>query len=190
MIFQAKQSDFMQQVFNVSKKEIMDVYLQKIAMKKGYRLKGLDSSEIQLKLLELLYGKTPLPQSLQESADTLINNIKRLDEIYKPGLVNSEFAKSIVNFENAYKRQDLSGIVKYKKEQMDIINKDNSLSNIIIDQTMSFLLNERNSSWMEKIPELISSQPTMIGVGVLHLCGEDGLINLLRQKGYRLEIVK
>jgi len=43
---------------------------------------------------------------------------------------------------------------------------------------------------MEKIPELIANQPTMIGVGVMLLCGKDGLINLLRQKGYKLDVVK
>ena len=189
-IFQAKQSDYLQSVYDVSKKVIMDFFLQKLAHEKGYVVKGLDSPEIGLKSSELIYGNTSLPQSLQESADTLINNIKKADEIFKPERVNPIYVKCIRNFENAYKRQDLSGLERYKKEQIDIIKGNSSLSIINFDQGMTFLLKERSFAWIEKIPELISNQPTMIGVGAMHLCGQDGLINLLRQKGYKLEVVK
>jgi len=190
IISQAKQSDYTQQVYNVSKKEIMDIYLPKLAEGKGCVVKGLDSPEILLKSFELLFGKTPLPQSLQESADTLIHNIKKIDSLFNPKRANQKLVRNTRNFEDAYKRQDLSGLEKYKKEQLDIIKGDSSLSAISVDQTMSFLLKERNSSWIEKIPELISNQSTMIAVGALHLCGKDGLINLLREKGYKLEVVK
>ena len=98
--------------------------------------------------------------------------------------------RSIRDFENAYKHQDLYGLEKYKKEQIDMINVDDNFSSLFIDQSMSFLLNERSLSWSEIIPELISNKPTMIAVGACHLCGKDGLINLLRQKGYSLERVK
>ena len=184
MICQAKTSDFMQQVFGVSKKETMDIYLLKSARNKEYTVKGLDSPDIQIKTFELLYGDTPLPQSLQESADTLINKMKSIEAALNPKHYGQELAENIINFENAYKRQDLSGLEKYKKEQLDMM-KDASVS---VD--MDFLLEGRSLSWMETIPELISSQPTMIGVGACHLYGKDGLINLLRQKGYQLEIVK
>jgi len=190
VISQAKQSDYMQQVYNVSKKETIDIYLLKLAEGKGCIVKGLDSPEILLKSFELLFGKTPLPQSLQESADTLIHNIKRIDSLLNPKRANQKLVRNTRNFEDAYKRQDLSGLEKSKKEQLDIIKGDSSFSAMNLDQSMSFLSKERNSSWMEKIPELISNQPTMIAVGALHLCGKDGLINLLREKGYKLEVVK
>ena len=178
----------MQQIFNIPKKEVMDIYLQKTATEKGYIIKGLDSPEIQWKSLELLYGQ--MPKALKESADTLINKVKLLDETFKTKTINSDFFKNIKDFENAYKRQDLSGLEKRKKEQIDMISGDSSLSNIMIDQTMYFLIRERNFSWIEKIPKLISNQPTMIGVGACHLYGKDGLISLLRQRGYKLERVK
>jgi len=189
IIRQAKISDYMQQIFNVPKKETMDIYLQKVAWKKGYTVKGLDTPEMRVKSLELINGTTPLPQSLRESADTLINNIKQLDKTLNAKEVNPELIKNMKNFENAYKIQDLLAMEKYKKEQIDMIRNDSNLPNDI-DQNMSFLIDERSSSWMEKIPELISNQPTMIGVGAMHLCGKDGLINLLREKGYILEVVK
>jgi len=190
IISQAKQSDYMQQVYNVSQKETMDFYLLKAAQGKGCIVEDLDSPEILLISFELLSGKTPLPQSLQESADTLIHNIKRIDSLLNPKRANHKLLRSTKNFEDAYKRQDLSGLERYKKEQLYIIKGDSSLSNVNIDQNMSYLLKERNLSWLEKIPELISNQSTMIAVGALHLCGKDGLINLLREKGYILEVVK
>ena len=190
LLSQSEINVFWQRVFNVPEKKIMDVHLQKIAKEKGYAIKGLDSPDILLKSHELIYGNTPLPQSLQESADTLISNIKRIDAILKPEHFDAELIRCIRDFNDAYKRQDLSGLEKYKKEQIDMINENSSLSFINIDQKMSFLLKERNLFWVEKIPELISSQPTMIGVGAVHLCGKEGLVHLLRQKGYRLEVVK
>jgi len=185
LILQEKRNDFIQQVFNIPKRETMDLYLQKTAKSKGDTVKGLDSPDIVFKSLELLYGNAPLPQSLQESADTLINNTKKNDKTSKPEYFSLELVRNIKDFESAYKRQDLLELQNYKKEQIEMLKK---IQNIKID--MDFLLEERSLSWAEKIPELISSQPTMIGVGVMHLCGKDGLINLLRQKGYQLERVK
>lgn len=43
---------------------------------------------------------------------------------------------------------------------------------------------------MEKTPALINEKSTFIAVGALHLCGDEGLINLLREKGYTVSLVK
>ncbi|MEP7171322.1 MAG: TraB/GumN family protein [Bacteroidota bacterium] len=50
----------------------------------------------------------------------------------------------------------------------------------------SILLTKRNMLWMEKIPALIQKQSTLIAVGAMHLCGNDGLLNLLYRKKYKL----
>lgn len=55
---------------------------------------------------------------------------------------------------------------------------------------MTAFLDERNLNWMEKIPSLIHHKPSLIAVGALHLTGEIGLIELLRQQGYRVEPVQ
>jgi Uncharacterized protein conserved in bacteria len=49
---------------------------------------------------------------------------------------------------------------------------------------------ERNQLWMEKIPELIKQEPTLIAVGAGHLVGEYGLINQLRKQGFTVKPVK
>jgi uncharacterized protein YbaP (TraB family) len=45
----------------------------------------------------------------------------------------------------------------------------------------------RNEEWLPKIEKMIADQPTFITVGVGHLEGERGLIQLLRKRGYQLK---
>ncbi len=45
---------------------------------------------------------------------------------------------------------------------------------------------KRNLEWLPKIDKMINSKASFIAVGVSHLEGEKGLLNLLRQKGYTL----
>ncbi len=55
---------------------------------------------------------------------------------------------------------------------------------------LSFLVTERNQTWMKRLPSLIATRPTFIAVGALHLAGPDGLIVILRKQGYQLKAVK
>lgn len=50
-------------------------------------------------------------------------------------------------------------------------------------------LDQRNKNWMPKIVAAISSRPTLIAVGLAHLCYKTGVIMLLRAEGYRVEPV-
>lgn len=48
------------------------------------------------------------------------------------------------------------------------------------------LLGRRNRNWMPKIIELLESeQDHLVVVGTLHFVGKDGLLNLLRQEGFK-----
>lgn len=49
------------------------------------------------------------------------------------------------------------------------------------------LLVKRNKNWQERIPKIIQSKPTFIGVGAAHLGGKNGMIQLLKDLGYTLE---
>ncbi len=50
------------------------------------------------------------------------------------------------------------------------------------------MVTDRNLAWMPPIEELLAGDSdTMVVVGSLHLVGEDGLVNLLRQRGYTVE---
>jgi hypothetical protein len=50
------------------------------------------------------------------------------------------------------------------------------------------LLVDRNRRWLPKIERIIQQgERTMIVVGAAHLVGKDGLISLLRARGYKVE---
>ncbi len=50
------------------------------------------------------------------------------------------------------------------------------------------MVTDRNLAWMPPIEGLLAGDSdTMVVVGSLHLVGEDGLVNLLRKRGYRVE---
>lgn len=48
----------------------------------------------------------------------------------------------------------------------------------------------RNAEWVERIAELVGEKPCFIAVNVMHLPGEEGLIRLLEEKGYKVRAVK
>jgi len=50
------------------------------------------------------------------------------------------------------------------------------------------MVTDRNRAWMSPIEELLAGDSNaMVVVGALHLVGEDGVVNLLRKKGYTVE---
>jgi uncharacterized protein len=51
------------------------------------------------------------------------------------------------------------------------------------------LISRRNAVMAERASQSIAEGPTFIAVGAMHLPGEDGLVSLLRGRGYRLEPV-
>lgn len=49
------------------------------------------------------------------------------------------------------------------------------------------LLDDRNKRWLDTLPQLMAQNPTFIAVGALHLSGDQGVIQLLRQAGYTVK---
>jgi len=49
------------------------------------------------------------------------------------------------------------------------------------------LITDRNKNMSDRIDLLMKKQPVFIAVGAAHLGGEEGLVNLLRRKGYTLK---
>jgi len=50
------------------------------------------------------------------------------------------------------------------------------------------LTTDRNRRWLPTVTGLLATrQDYLVIVGALHLVGQDGLVNLLRQAGYQVE---
>jgi uncharacterized protein YbaP (TraB family) len=54
----------------------------------------------------------------------------------------------------------------------------------------NLLLGNRNQNWIPKMDILMQNQSTFFAVGAGHLGGNQGVIALLRKKGYQVEAVK
>jgi uncharacterized protein YbaP (TraB family) len=52
------------------------------------------------------------------------------------------------------------------------------------------LLDDRNKDWIPKIEKAIGEKSSFIAVGGGHLGGKNGVVNLLRAKGYKVEAIK
>jgi len=85
----------------------------------------------------------------------------------------AEFAELM----EVYKTQDLAKI------QALIDNPENKMMSGHSD----ILLANRNKKWIPKIQETAKKTPTFFGVGAAHLPGDNGVINLLRKKGFKVE---
>jgi uncharacterized protein YbaP (TraB family) len=54
------------------------------------------------------------------------------------------------------------------------------------EEEMKFLLYDRNKNWAERLETRVGEKVLFIAVGAAHLGGEQGVITLLRERGYEL----
>ena len=111
--------------------------------------------------MELLYGN-----SLEEQADALLEMINHGDS---KGLLQQ--------LTNAYKSQNLDTLWKVFQQQMTGYEYD-------------AIVKVRNLNWEKQMKEILPKQTTLFVVGAGHLPGEYGMINLLREAGYKVKPVK
>jgi uncharacterized protein YbaP (TraB family) len=74
----------------------------------------------------------------------------------------------------------------YRSGQLDTLAKFMVESSPELMEFEDILLTDRNAAWIPKIIELIHQKPTFIAVGAAHLAGDEGVLNLLKKKGYKV----
>lgn len=111
--------------------------------------------------LGLLYGS-----SLQDQADALMDMVRR-----------SNSKELLQELTAAYKTQNLDTLWKIFQDQMTQLEYD-------------ALVKTRNLNWLEEMKVLLPTQSTLYVVGAGHLPGDSGMINLLREAGYKVKPVK
>lgn len=52
------------------------------------------------------------------------------------------------------------------------------------------LLTKRNADWIPKIEKAVKEKSTFIAVGAGHLGGKTGVLNLLKEKGYKIKPIR
>ena len=105
---------------------------------------------------------------------------QQMDELMKS--VKDKFVKDKVEIKkmvDIYKSKDIDAMLVMMNDS------DNAMNSGFQD----ILLNNRNKNWVPKIEAVAKEKPTFFGVGAAHLSGKLGVINLLREKGYKVEAV-
>ena len=149
----------------------IDSRLLKISKFRAYPIIELDTEEelerLGLRDMSVLFSS----EKLQDRAKDMIQSIKEIEE---ENLM--EIAKMGMQ---SYYEQDLKKLEEWDNHPK--ILKDKKAKSI-----HHTFVNQRNIFWMDKIMSSINKQSTFIMVGVAHLPGKEGIINLLRKEGYNV----
>ncbi len=145
--------------------DLIDNYFQMLALQSGKTVKGFETVDFQM---GILFG-----ESLEKQVNDLMCMVDHFEE-----------ADEMVNrITTAYFSQNLKQIEEAFEEESKI---DCGMS----PEDEDILLNNRNSNWIEMMPDMMTEQPTLFVVGAGHLCGEKGVLKLLEGAGYTVEGVK
>ncbi len=135
----------------------LDMHLCDIAKKEGKEIYGIEKLEDQMKAIDKI--------SLQEQARMLMDGVKDSSDI------EEKFKDLLETYLNA----DLDKMVELTND-----------STLPADFSQAFLVS-RNKTMAKSISKLIKKHKTFVAIGAAHLGGKDGIITLLRKKGYTVE---
>jgi len=134
--------------------------LTTLAEKNGIAVAGLETPQEQAALFDLIPYRTQAEMVLR-----MIDSIHTAREEFT-GLLD------------LYRSQDIRKLYEYvSKSQFDFNGFEN------------FLLTDRNRKWVSRLEKLLPDASSFIAVGAAHLGGEEGLVQLLRSRGYTLSPV-
>jgi len=118
-----------------------------------------------------------------DGLSTVEEQFSFLDKIFE--------AKDMGNYLRTYTDTEIQKVTKvitdaYLKEDLETIDRlmlDFSSTN---PEGYNQLLPVRNQLWVARMPAIMQTNSTFFGIGCGHLSGKEGLVNLLRQKGYQV----
>lgn len=137
--------------------------LMKVTAEQGEEVYGLETVASQLAVFDAI----PYEEQMEQLIETAKDNMASDKEMYKKMIA-------------IYNSKDLNAIMDFMKEEEGKMYGDHS----------DVMLDNRNKNWIAKIEEAAKATPTFFGVGAAHLPGENGVINLLRKQGYKVEAIK
>ena len=138
--------------------ESLDRTLMQQAAAQGKTSVGLETIAEQMKTLELLLTK--------EALVYLINN---------PGELRESLAELVTIYLTGDEEELAEAILTPDIEAMAMSK-----------EALEAVIYARNRSWAAALPQVIGNKSTFIAVGAGHLPGPEGLLNLLRARGFRV----
>ena len=145
------------------KSQSVESELMKITKEQNEEIFGLEIAEDQMKVFDEI--------SYQDQAEELLKTVK--DNLEKD-------KKEFIEMMTIYQNKDIEGMLKMMSDS----------DNKITSENQDILLNNRNKNWIPIMVKIMKDKPTFFGVGAGHLAGEEGVIKLLRKKGYKVEAIQ
>lgn len=102
---------------------------------------------------------------------------------------NDEIPEWVKEIEAAYLENDTCSLYDVLENHAKNDPDNPMMPNPLIPDSLS-LTQAMNQAWCPVIEQNIAKRPCMVAVGARHLLGNDGLIAMLRRKGYTVEAVK
>jgi len=147
--------------FKSEEKKPLDMYLQNYALKKRKLVGGLETYQEQMALMDMV--------NLPEQAKLLVEQIDHIDE-------EKKLLERMLQF---YLKEDLNAL--------DLLLKEDTTMSLDFNQAM---FDKRNLVMLERMRLNMNRYSCFFAVGAGHLCGDKGLIVLLRNAGYKVRPVK
>ncbi len=97
-----------------------------------------------------------------------------------------ELLKNIDSF-SVYKKEFDDMVDLYKEQNLDAMQNMLLKSEFGSDKYEDLLLKNRNRNWVSQLKKIMKQESVFVAVGAGHLTGDDGLINLMRKEGYKVE---
>ena len=121
----------------------------------------------------------PVQPDVEYFAIPVVSTVKRnYDRTFGVEIIDKGNSRELlIELTETYKSQDLDRLWELFKESMTSYEYD-------------AVIKVRNLNWEKQMKELLPKQTTIFVVGAGHLPGEYGMINLLREAGYKVTPVK
>jgi uncharacterized protein len=145
---------------------VLDLQLQTEMQTRGKPVLGLETVESQLEVFADL-DKASQIHLLSIS----LGELKRLELT----------TEKLVEY---YLREDIAAIAGMEREFHTGENR------IFMEQLMDRLIDDRNKRMVQAMEEHLQAGQTFVAIGALHLPGKQGVVNLLRKAGYKVEAVR
>ncbi|UWX60108.1 TraB/GumN family protein [Chryseobacterium oranimense] len=168
----------------------------------GTDLKKMDNSSSQSLYALISMKAIPCPQTeiKMYEIELLQNAIKNKKKVYGLEKVEDQMAsiskaydlKAVIGqlkMGKQYEKLLREMITAFKKEDLKSVYtlfKDDKIMNAEQEKAM---LTDRNKNWAEKMPDMMKKESSFFAVGGAHLMGENGVIQLLKSKGYTVKPV-
>jgi uncharacterized protein YbaP (TraB family) len=146
-----------------SPEPIIDMFIQQKAIGQSKPVFGLEYYSFQVEMLTTL-----LDMPLHEQYVKMIESFGNKAE-------GEKIVKSLVD---AYKSFNLDRLSEALKSETGFENIENKV------------FDSRNENWAQKMPSIMAEKSTLFAVGVGHLIGDKGLLQLLKKQGYKVKAVK